>query len=266
MSSTRRSSHSSTSSEKSPPSSPTTLKSPISPSASSASQPFIYPIRSAVSVKPPTDRHGSETSKHSGSFEGIHSPSSNPSNLPSTSTDSHRRPAHFRTNTRSSLGFDSSGDSSFQTAHSASKASSEIASGAASDSTHRALLNGEDTPATGVLDPAEREQLEAMTQTRFKHVETDEGHMILTGRDGELLRCEDEVRFPGSARSLNATAYTPTILLAAGPNSANSHSWCSPIFWLHGRRQRGARRIATRSPSFRGEHDSTLSGPLVKRR
>lgn len=39
----------------------------------------------------------------------------------------------------------------------------------------------------------EQERLENMTQARFKYVETADGHMVVTGRDGELTRCEDEV-------------------------------------------------------------------------
>lgn len=63
-------------------------------------------------------------------------------------------------------------------------------------------LNGSDTCATDELDRQERERLEAMTQTRFKHVETEEGHMILTGRDGVLMRCEDEpIHIPGAVQS-----------------------------------------------------------------
>lgn len=60
-------------------------------------------------------------------------------------------------------------------------------------------LNGPDTSATEPMDTAEKEKIESMTQTRFKHVETEEGHMVLTGRDGVLLRCEDEVSKPEKA-------------------------------------------------------------------
>lgn len=40
---------------------------------------------------------------------------------------------------------------------------------------------------------SERNRLEAMTTTRFSHVQTADGHMVVTGRDGQLARCEDEV-------------------------------------------------------------------------
>jgi hypothetical protein len=49
---------------------------------------------------------------------------------------------------------------------------------------------------------AEKEMMETMTQPRFRHVETEHGHMILTGRDGEITRCEDEpIRIPGAVQS-----------------------------------------------------------------
>ncbi|KAE8227122.1 hypothetical protein CF319_g372 [Tilletia indica] len=43
---------------------------------------------------------------------------------------------------------------------------------------------------------------EGQTTMRFTHVQTDEGHMILTGRDGELMKCEDEpIHIPGAIQS-----------------------------------------------------------------
>ncbi|BFZ60602.1 hypothetical protein YB2330_001642 [Saitoella coloradoensis] len=44
----------------------------------------------------------------------------------------------------------------------------------------------------------EHELEEAHMTVRFRHVETEEGHMIITGRKGELARCEDEpIHIPG---------------------------------------------------------------------
>lgn len=43
--------------------------------------------------------------------------------------------------------------------------------------------------------------LEGLTTTRFKHVATDDGHLIITGRDGTLHRCEDEpIHTPGAVQ------------------------------------------------------------------
>lgn len=125
-----------------------------------------------------------------------------------SAAESTSRPLHLRTNTRSSLGFSSSTDDvqSQCRGTSASDATGtnvigEDASGQAS-STTQLPINGDDRPTTEPLDQSERAHLEAMTQTRFKHVATEEGHMILTGRDGELLRCEDEpIHIPGAVQS-----------------------------------------------------------------
>ncbi|KAM0816916.1 putative Cyanobacterial phytochrome B [Seiridium cardinale] len=71
----------------------------------------------------------------------------------------------------------------------------------ASDSTNEAPSSGlGDGPSSGRRSPAEpNEQLYA---TRFKHVTTDEGHYVITGRDGTLQRCEDEpIHTPGAVQS-----------------------------------------------------------------
>ena len=44
--------------------------------------------------------------------------------------------------------------------------------------------------------------MEGYTQARFTHVATPEGHMVLTGRDGVLMRCEDEpIHIPGAVQT-----------------------------------------------------------------
>ncbi|KAJ4416227.1 hypothetical protein N0V82_006899 [Gnomoniopsis sp. IMI 355080] len=43
--------------------------------------------------------------------------------------------------------------------------------------------------------------LDGLMTTRFKHVETDDGHLLITGRDGTLQRCEDEpIHTPGAVQ------------------------------------------------------------------
>lgn len=43
--------------------------------------------------------------------------------------------------------------------------------------------------------------LDGLTTTRFKHVTTDDGHLVITGRDGTLQRCEDEpIHTPGAVQ------------------------------------------------------------------
>lgn len=49
---------------------------------------------------------------------------------------------------------------------------------------------------------SESQRLESMMQPRFRHVETEQGHMVVTGRDGEIARCEDEpIHIPGAVQS-----------------------------------------------------------------
>lgn len=43
--------------------------------------------------------------------------------------------------------------------------------------------------------------IDGLMTTRFKHVATDDGHLIITGRDGTLQRCEDEpIHTPGAVQ------------------------------------------------------------------
>ena len=43
---------------------------------------------------------------------------------------------------------------------------------------------------------------ESLYTHRFKHVMTEEGHAVITGRDGTLQRCEDEpIHMPGAVQS-----------------------------------------------------------------
>ncbi|KAK8065992.1 hsp90-like protein [Apiospora hydei] len=58
-----------------------------------------------------------------------------------------------------------------------------------------------DAPSGGRRSPG-GDFNETLFTTRFRHVVTDEGHAILTGRDGTLERCEDEpIHTPGAVQS-----------------------------------------------------------------
>lgn len=50
--------------------------------------------------------------------------------------------------------------------------------------------------------PGQQERaLDGLMTTRFKHVKTDEGHHIITGKEGTLQRCEDEpIHTPGAVQ------------------------------------------------------------------
>ena len=51
---------------------------------------------------------------------------------------------------------------------------------------------GSNVPMTGSVSEASANGF--LHTTRFEHVEDEHGHHILTGREGKLTRCEDEVR------------------------------------------------------------------------
>lgn len=58
-----------------------------------------------------------------------------------------------------------------------------------------ASITGRDTPSLA------ESAVDGLMTTRFKHVATDEGHLIITGRDGTLQRCEDEpIHTPGAVQ------------------------------------------------------------------
>lgn len=194
---------------------PTATSQSPAKSAQPGSQAFIYPIRSAVSVKPPSDKR--RASEASSSWEPQATGPPSPGMQHSMSSDVGARPfplrpSNNRTNSRSSYGlrsFEAGGseiagkpadddeddvdekESQISSKHGWS--SVEQQQDSESTPKHRQPLNGEDTEATEPLTNAEKDHIEEMTQMRFKHVETEDGHMILTGRDGVLMRCEDEV-------------------------------------------------------------------------
>lgn len=61
----------------------------------------------------------------------------------------------------------------------------------------------------GAPSVSDKDVMERMTQPRFRHVETEEGHMIVTGRDGEIARCEDEpIHIPGAVQSFGCMVVT----------------------------------------------------------
>lgn len=68
------------------------------------------------------------------------------------------------------------------------------------DAASRASTNSMASRSTD--DRADRESLNGLITARFKHMVTEEGHAIITGRDGDILqRCEDEpIHIPGAVQ------------------------------------------------------------------
>lgn len=59
----------------------------------------------------------------------------------------------------------------------------------------------ESFPQSSVAGSVSESALDGLTTTRFRHVATDDGHLIITGRDGTLQRCEDEpIHTPGAVQ------------------------------------------------------------------
>ncbi|KAK7743972.1 hypothetical protein SLS62_010387 [Diatrype stigma] len=79
----------------------------------------------------------------------------------------------------------------------------DVASGASDAASESASLLSQrsqirDSPSRNV--PSESD--EALVTLRFRHVITDDGHAIITGRDGNLQRCEDEpIHAPGAVQA-----------------------------------------------------------------
>lgn len=137
------------------PTSPGHLRSPTN------SQPFIYPMRSAVSVKRP-DSGRSQQPSISPAFPQSGARSSSPTASSSTEEGPESPTVELRNRLED---FD-------------------LTSGQSSADSESSETNSVEDPMQGI---------ERATTARFEHVETKDGHMILTGRAGKLTRCEDEV-------------------------------------------------------------------------
>ncbi|GAC94692.1 sensor histidine kinase/response regulator [Pseudozyma hubeiensis SY62] len=144
---------------------------PSSVRSPTVSQPFIYPMRSAVSIKQPKAEVPSSSqppdpaiptariASRPASADSTKSPPSNPDII----HEGRNRPEDV----------DKDAD--------------------------RAMAQ---MKVPGNEDVDLRDHLEQLTTTRFEYVKTDEGHMILTGRGGKLARCEDEpIHIPGAVQS-----------------------------------------------------------------
>ncbi|SNX86875.1 related to phytochrome [Melanopsichium pennsylvanicum] len=133
------------------------------------SQPFIYPMRSAVSLKQPL-RDGSssqDTLETSNLVAAASASHPNSADGPNTKTDVIHEGRNFP--------------------------------GDVDRAADRAMG---DMKVPGQEDKDLRDHLEQLTTTRFEYLETAEGHMILTGRGGKLARCEDEpIHIPGAVQS-----------------------------------------------------------------
>lgn len=184
----------------------------------------VFPIRSVVSVEPPGRTSGDADyfprmpAETPGASRRRHSRQSNPRSdadtplkrAASIRSDSARSAAssavsfkerRTRANapgSRSSVQADVDRRGAGQIPLYVDEASDDEASEAAGeplDNQSRSSIGRETPSAAG--DTA----VDALMTTRFKHVTTEEGHLVITGRDGTLQRCEDEpIHTPGAVQ------------------------------------------------------------------
>ncbi|MCO5590079.1 hypothetical protein L7F22_044048 [Adiantum nelumboides] len=248
-----------------PPQSPSDLRSPGSVASTSGGgqTPFIYPIRSAVSVKPAGQHNRSGSMDASSASQYATSRQKKPSLPPGITEEFVRQqktpltrdrfdlrsppPSRVRSPATASLREmpneqSSQDEADFLAGEDMDADSIERGSMSLDPSIDqmRNLRLGDDTPRASVpiiksprprsaegaskitdvgspsfegdissagstsasILQAEKDHIEAMTLPRFKHVATDQGHMVVTGREGEITRCEDEpIHIPGAVQS-----------------------------------------------------------------
>lgn len=158
----------------------------VSPESSAVSRPPHF--RSDTDI--PIRRHGgSATSDSQPSVSGIASPS------PVEQRDTRR--LRYITGAASSVQSNAERHGSKPLPLFANEASDDE-SEATGDARSASALEG----SSGLQTPSLADSnLDGLMTTRFKHVTTEEGHHVITGRDGTLQRCEDEpIHTPGAVQ------------------------------------------------------------------
>jgi light-regulated signal transduction histidine kinase (bacteriophytochrome) len=183
----------------------------------------VFPIRSVVSVgqsQPTPWVHSRDPTeidyfpRHEATWDGSRRPS-NPRVTTNASTVSHRSsilpdptsPKHKATvSERNGDDVLSSPPPDSARLSDAAKLQffSETASTASDRTSVRGAASHRDEGASeprGSVNEPPSELNEALMTTRFRHIITDDGHAVITGRDGDLQRCEDEpIHTPGAVQ------------------------------------------------------------------
>lgn len=183
----------------------------------------VFPIRSVISVgpsnrvsgeyfprtQPPADgaahAPGSSRvdtehpSRRAGSLTSDSVLSSAPPHSTLRGDDPHRRTRSYTTGPRSSVQADAerhtSGPLNLFNDESEDEGEETEPIGDVRSSQYGSSIGQEST--SGLRDGA----LDGLMTSRFKHVMTDDGHLVITGRDGTLQRCEDEpIHAPGAVQ------------------------------------------------------------------
>ncbi|KAL4813538.1 hypothetical protein BDW67DRAFT_168160 [Aspergillus spinulosporus] len=162
----------------------------------------VYPIRSLVSLEPPAS---SEPSSHKSK-----SPLSPTSGARQFSIIDDQTWTRLRSDSRANS-TDYSGGTGLTPESSEAPSSQRMSdsSSARPPSNTAGLRKGDDntifTPSSDGSHPQAQEPYELMT-TRFRHVVTDDGHAVITGRTVDSFKaCEDEpIHIPGAIQSFGA--------------------------------------------------------------
>lgn len=194
----------------------------------------VYPIRSVVSVDPtqtPFTAPGRNSSEQQEGFPGFVVPSletpqtrSNARSLSSVShedSSAHPRPARRPTEPSTPSAAGEMRASSYAADRHASvstvKSDADAMYGGgnrmqifdtASEKSGESSMNGTGSTRRSLVSDAPGEgstssEMGGLVTARFKHIVTEDGHAVITGRDGETLqRCEDEpIHIPGAVQA-----------------------------------------------------------------
>lgn len=160
--------------------------------------PRMSPENSALG-RPPHLRHDTETPirRHGGSVASDSQHSLSGFTSPPLADARNTRRRNNTTGARSSVQADADRQGSRPLPLFANEASDDE-SEATGDARSASAMEGSIGPQTPSLADS---SLDGLMTTRFKHVITEEGHLVITGRDGTLQRCEDEpIHTPGAVQ------------------------------------------------------------------
>ncbi|KAK0641059.1 hypothetical protein B0T16DRAFT_335409 [Cercophora newfieldiana] len=186
----------------------------------------VFPIRSVISVEPawatPSDRRGMSMSDGVGGPPGVGaSKRPSPTPTPKLNLDGFDRQAAASPGSSRSVSVspnvklqpverlrqrrtnNTSGSlSSIQADAERQSLVPLIVESSSDEESVPAVDMAQDTESSSGRRSPDQSDLETLYTHRFKHVMTDEGHAVITGRDGTLQRCEDEpIHMPGAVQS-----------------------------------------------------------------
>lgn len=180
----------------------------------------VFPIRSVISFDPNTSSAIGQQQAPTGDDSGTRKiPISRPSHERSGPSGDLRRSdtEPWSPKSPSSRGNDSylrrkstlSGDPGYNPQHRADSAPLRLDLATSDkDTSESGVLGDAEVQTRSGISTSSQQPSEAdvpLVSTRFTHVETEDGHSVITGRDGTLQRCEDEpIHTPGAVQGFGA--------------------------------------------------------------